>query len=456
MIILSKSVKNQTMPKQKIKQSKEKELNIPFDFPLLISKKYVAKDASGNEKHYLEGFAATDDFDMHGDIISKEAMKKAASHLEENSTVLFNHHDDQPVGRVIESRFIEKQGAIWVKILISSTVPDIWQKIKEGVLNKFSIRGDVVRVVKKFVADLGVVANVIEEMILAEVSLVSVPANPGAKAVRWYVAKALREFEKKGGVIPMSKRKFETVEKTDEIEISKSQDPSPALEAASEDDNIETDDAKTNEESDVVQDGSETVESKDSATDETSEEEEEVEEAPEKEEDEVVEEEEEEAEEAEEEEKEEEETTEKKEVKKTASKSNLKKGGTAPQPKANEGVKPKTGVSSNDNPKPGKGVSSNDNPSPKKGVKKNLETVAAMLQDIRGYLESPDVDASIPDPSVLLKHINSALKSIASPVEGTSKSDKQTSKALIKLQKQVGEQAKTIKKIVIKAPAAKR
>ncbi|MDH3214533.1 MAG: hypothetical protein OEM05_18810, partial [Myxococcales bacterium] len=44
-------------------------------------------------------------------------------------------------------------------------------------------------------------ARLILKMRLVEVSLVAVPANPKARAIRWYVEKALAEFEKAGGRI---------------------------------------------------------------------------------------------------------------------------------------------------------------------------------------------------------------------------------------------------------------
>src|SRR3990172_4414598 len=110
---------------------------------------------------------------------------------------MFNHNDNEPIGRVVESDFDQK--GLFLKILISQTVPDTWQKIKEGVLNKFSISAKVIKAAKQFIKELGLVANVITEILLLEASLVSVPANPKAKAIRWYVSKALREFEKEGG-----------------------------------------------------------------------------------------------------------------------------------------------------------------------------------------------------------------------------------------------------------------
>ncbi|MEK7745872.1 MAG: HK97 family phage prohead protease, partial [Elusimicrobiota bacterium] len=87
------------------------------------------------------------------------------------------------------------RNGLLIDALISKTEPEIIQKIKEGVLNKFSIRGQVLERERKFMPELNRTVNVIKKMTLVEVSLVSVPANPEARAVGWYVSKALAEID---------------------------------------------------------------------------------------------------------------------------------------------------------------------------------------------------------------------------------------------------------------------
>jgi HK97 family phage prohead protease len=192
-------------------------LNVPFDFPITVQKQYIVKSDDGTEdKWYIEGYAATSDFDLQGDIISQECLKKSETQLLDNSTVLWNHKEDFPIGRVVESELDEN--GLKLKILISKTAEDKWLQIQEGVLNKFSISAKVIKAAKKFVKEIGTIANVIDEMFLLEVSLVSVPANPQAKAIGWYVGKALSKYEKEGGVIAMSEA-LATVHKSDEAQI---------------------------------------------------------------------------------------------------------------------------------------------------------------------------------------------------------------------------------------------
>lgn len=170
--------------------------SIPFESQINITKTYV-----DDEKWYIEGYAGSTELDLVGDIITEEAFKIAENDLVGNSTVLYNHDPEQPIGKIEEVKATPE--GLWIKALISQTVPDIWQKVKEGVLNKFSIRGKVVDAVKKFIKDIGKVVNVINEIYLIEASLVALPANPAAKALNWYISKSLTEFESKGGEIPI-------------------------------------------------------------------------------------------------------------------------------------------------------------------------------------------------------------------------------------------------------------
>jgi HK97 family phage prohead protease len=169
-------------------------LPVNFECPVDVTKAYEDEG-----RWIVEGYAATSDFDLQDDIISEEAIRASAKDLLENSTVLHNHKPDEAIGRVLASR--ARKDGLFLKIMISKTASDIWQQVTEGVLNKFSVRGKVLEARKRWMPEIGKHARVILKMRLVEVSLVAVPANPKARAVRWYVEKALDEFEKAGGVI---------------------------------------------------------------------------------------------------------------------------------------------------------------------------------------------------------------------------------------------------------------
>lgn len=179
-----------------------KELNIPVKFYLDITKSYeITKadaDANSSEGDWMvEGYAVTQDIDHAGDLITEEAIKGSANDLLKNSTVLRNHNLDEEIGKVIASA--PKNKGLWVKVLISKTADTVWTKIKEGVLNKFSVRMKIVKAKRIWEEKKEQFINEISKMHLIEVSLVTVPMNENAKAMRWYVAKALVLNEFNGG-----------------------------------------------------------------------------------------------------------------------------------------------------------------------------------------------------------------------------------------------------------------
>ncbi|MCX5784580.1 MAG: HK97 family phage prohead protease [Elusimicrobia bacterium] len=164
---------------------------IGFSFPVQVLK--FAEEAG---EFHVVGYAATTDFDLQGDIITEDALKASSLDLLKNSTVLLNHDMKLPIGKVTKVEF--DQHGLLIDALISKTEQDIIQKIKEGVLNKFSIRGQVLERERKFSPEHDRMVNVIQRMSLVEVSLVSVPANPEAKAIGWYIAKALNKTAEQG------------------------------------------------------------------------------------------------------------------------------------------------------------------------------------------------------------------------------------------------------------------
>ena len=193
----------------------EKTKQMTISFPVDIVKKY---EKSGDR--ILEGYCATTDLDLADDIITAEAFKKSEKDLEKNSTVLYNHDMGFSIGRVLESTFDRK--GLFIKVLISKAndVEDIWQKITEGVLNKFSIRLRIIDKEVKFVEALKRAVTYIKEMLLLEASVVTVPMNPEARSVGWYISKSI-EFAEKGGNIEMSGLNIENADnKSDKVTMA--------------------------------------------------------------------------------------------------------------------------------------------------------------------------------------------------------------------------------------------
>ena len=195
---------------------------VPFRFPL-----QVLKFAEDSGEFHVIGYAATTDFDLQGDVISEPAIKASADDLINNSTVLLNHDLNDPIGKVTKADFDER--GLLIDALISKTVPDVIEKIKEGVLNKFSIRGQVLERHQEYMAEYQKVVNVIDKMSLVEVSLVSVPANPEAKAIGWYVSKALgslapRSRKSEGGAMPDNELELEEIVPPELVKSKKPKD----------------------------------------------------------------------------------------------------------------------------------------------------------------------------------------------------------------------------------------
>ncbi len=174
-------------------------MKIGFNAQLEILKTYEDKD-----EFHVVGYASTQDLDLQGDIVTGEALESSQEDLLQNSTVLLNHDPKQPIGKVVKVWLV--RGGMLLDVLISKTVPEVIQTIKEGVLNKFSIKGKVLDAVREYVPKLKRTVNVIKRMFLVEVSLVSLPANPKARALGWYISKALGDFEKNGGETEMAEK----------------------------------------------------------------------------------------------------------------------------------------------------------------------------------------------------------------------------------------------------------
>lgn len=182
-----------------------------FEFELVFSKSYYSSDtniiitaeeeteenAAQQEKkgHWIiEGYASTSDLDSQDHTITKEAIAEGALSLQKYNTLLFNHDPDQPIGKVLKS---EAQGSkLFIKAEIDHSVPLIWQKIKSGTLSKFSVFGRILDAEESEIEKKSVL--IIKSMELFETSVVSVPANPEAKTLVWYIEKSLQDIRKHG------------------------------------------------------------------------------------------------------------------------------------------------------------------------------------------------------------------------------------------------------------------
>lgn len=185
-------------PKDREEKSEQEHL-----FSLPIEKSY---EEDGD--WIVEGVVSTSEVDSENFRMTKPALEDLVRDSKILSTVLHNHLKDEEIGVIQDAKVIRVQkdpeiwGA-WVKILISKTVPKIWQKIREKVLSKFSIKG---MAEAREIRDK--LAGVITEAIGykgAEISIVSVPTLQTARILAHYVSKM------KDGGFPMEAKDLEKV-----------------------------------------------------------------------------------------------------------------------------------------------------------------------------------------------------------------------------------------------------
>lgn len=147
----------------------------PFRLNIPISK-------IDEEQRMVYGVATSEMLDHQGDIVDYEASKAAFSNWLGNIREM---HQPVAVGKAIDIQFDDenKQVIIGAKISESADGENAWIKIKEGVLNGYSIGGDIHRVKKEVAKNASgdeVAARRVVEYSLAETSLVDSPANPEA------------------------------------------------------------------------------------------------------------------------------------------------------------------------------------------------------------------------------------------------------------------------------------
>jgi HK97 family phage prohead protease len=150
--------------------SKMKTLDCAVDWD--VSK---IKSADGNV--VIEGYANTVDKDRVGDVVIPEAFEKTLPGYLENPVLLFQHDWDKVIGTVAEAKITDK--GLWIKARLSAAgdVADVRTKIMEGALKTFSIGYNEVDAVY----NESTKTNLVKEIELLEISVVTIPCNAQAK-----------------------------------------------------------------------------------------------------------------------------------------------------------------------------------------------------------------------------------------------------------------------------------
>lgn len=127
---------------------------------------YVPFTKTNDEERMVYGLCTSEAKDSQGEIVTRRAIRKAWNEYMEYGNIREMH---QPSAVGITKEYEHNDEGTWIGVKVVDDVA--WKKVKEGVYKGFSIGG---RVLKKS-------KNIIEEIVLAEISLVDRPANPDAK-----------------------------------------------------------------------------------------------------------------------------------------------------------------------------------------------------------------------------------------------------------------------------------
>lgn len=206
----------------------ESVFQLSFDIERGAELSEIAKEQAKKGELVVAGYATTFDLGLEGAIITRDALRNAPKDLSERPTILYNHDQNRPIGRVLKS-FVDDKG-LFVIGAIDETEKEIQAKIQSGTLSKFSIRGRILRSHDEWNEQLRQSIKVIDDLKLLEVSVVSVPAVSQAEIREWYLQRgfSLENTNQKGGESDLKKEdikreeemKEPKEEKVEEVELA--------------------------------------------------------------------------------------------------------------------------------------------------------------------------------------------------------------------------------------------
>lgn len=146
------------------------------------------------ERRIVSGFATLDTVDQAGDVITAEASKKAFDTFRGN--VREQHNDKLAVGRVVSfeqkeySDGKETGTGIYVHVYVSKGAQDTWEKVLDGTLSGFSVKGPIAPggIKKQYIPESERYVRFITDYSLEELSLVDSPCHQSCNVLS--IAKA--------------------------------------------------------------------------------------------------------------------------------------------------------------------------------------------------------------------------------------------------------------------------
>lgn len=184
-----------------------------FVSPFERSKAYEETGDGGETNKYVELYASSDQEDLVGDVMDLTALED----MERTAvgTIMLRDHNpstEKIFGWIVEARLEQKDGAnlLWIKALVDDGDNQnvrIWKSIKNGVKLGASV---TVLITKKAANPRRKGSLIIKNVLLLEISIVTIPCNQQSWTLAASASKALRRAEE----AMLSNQDTETKEKT--------------------------------------------------------------------------------------------------------------------------------------------------------------------------------------------------------------------------------------------------
>lgn len=131
----------------------------------------------------VSGWATIDNIDQSGDVLTAEASKLAFDTFRGN--VREQHDKNKAVGKVVsftqqtyyDPETQEMHEGIYVTAYVSKGAQDTWEKVLDGTLSGFSVKGSILKQHTEYSPDKDMQIRFIDRYALEELSLVDSPCN---------------------------------------------------------------------------------------------------------------------------------------------------------------------------------------------------------------------------------------------------------------------------------------
>jgi len=150
--------------------------------------------------HFVEGYVATSDVDLLGDLITEKGLSDLLTQLKGKDIKVDIDHEAWknrptiiPVAKVVDAR--KDARGVWVKALLNKHTTrfnEVWGSIKDGFLNAFSFAYKAIKPTYKTL-DNGAKIRVLDSLYLLNITFTGNPVNPMARMTDVFM-KSLSDF----------------------------------------------------------------------------------------------------------------------------------------------------------------------------------------------------------------------------------------------------------------------